>query len=105
MQNFELYNSIDKVIYKSQIHKVYKDIDFYINLEIKSFICVIGSKWRKKRKILTPTFHFAILKQFVDIFIEEGHRMTTFLKDVNNSNINDLANFISQHTLNAICGK
>ncbi|XP_071560726.1 uncharacterized protein [Temnothorax nylanderi] len=62
-----------------------------------------GSKWRKRRKILTPAFHFTILKQFVDVFIEEGNRMTKFLKDSNSSNINDLANFISQHTLNAIC--
>lgn len=76
-----------------------------VSLKIKNFICVIGSRWRKKRKILTPTFHFTILKQFVDIFIEEGNRMITFLKDANNSNIDDLANFISQHTLNAICGK
>jgi len=62
-----------------------------------------GLKWRKRRKILTPTFHFTILKQFVNIFIEEGNRMTKFLKDGNISNIDDLANFMSQHTLNAIC--
>uniref|UniRef100_UPI003B642336 cytochrome P450 4C1-like n=1 Tax=Monomorium pharaonis TaxID=307658 RepID=UPI003B642336 len=62
-----------------------------------------GSKWRKRRKILTPAFHFTILKEFVDIFIEESTRMTESLKNINGSNIEDLATFISQHTLNAIC--
>jgi len=74
-------------------------------LKIINFICVTGSKWRKRRKILTPAFHFTILKEFVDVFIEEGNRMTKYLKDIDGSNVDDLAMFISQHTLNAICGK
>jgi len=31
--------------------------------------------------------------------------MIKCLKDIDGSNVNDLAIFISQHTLNAICGK
>ncbi|KYQ53159.1 Cytochrome P450 4C1, partial [Trachymyrmex zeteki] len=61
-----------------------------------------GIKWHTRRKILTPTFHFNILKQFVEILIDEGNRMTKSLKDINGS-VNNLVSFISHHTLNAIC--
>ncbi|CAL1686784.1 unnamed protein product [Lasius platythorax] len=62
-----------------------------------------GAKWQERRKILTPTFHFNILKQFVDILIEEGNRMTKFLNNIEGSIVKDLVLLISQHTLNAIC--
>ena len=62
-----------------------------------------GAKWQERRKILTPTFHFKILKQFVDILIEEGNRMTKFLNNIEGSIVKDLVFLISQHTLNAIC--
>ncbi|XP_012064324.1 PREDICTED: cytochrome P450 4d2-like [Atta cephalotes] len=60
-----------------------------------------GIKWHKRRKILTPTFHFNILKQFVEILINEGNRMVKFLKDTNGS-VNDLMFLVSHHTMNAI---
>ncbi|XP_072766429.1 cytochrome P450 4C1-like isoform X4 [Anoplolepis gracilipes] len=62
-----------------------------------------GTKWHNRRKILTPTFHFNILRQFVNIFIEEGDRMTKSLKNKQNHTVENLISFISEHTLNAIC--
>jgi len=55
--------------------------------------------------MLTPAFHFNILNEFVDIFIKEGDCMIKSLKDVGGTVIKDLLPFISEHTLNAICGK
>ncbi|KAL6259147.1 hypothetical protein P5V15_009069 [Pogonomyrmex californicus] len=62
-----------------------------------------GTKWHKRRKILTPTFHFNILKQFVEVLIEEGNNITQSLKNIKGSTIDDLTSLISHHTLNAIC--
>lgn len=62
-----------------------------------------GPKWQKRRRILTPTFHFNILKQFVDILVEESNSMTKFLNDLDGSIVKDLVSFVSRHTLNAIC--
>lgn len=33
-----------------------------------------GSKWHMKRKILTPTFHFKILEQFIDVFDQNAEK-------------------------------
>ncbi|XP_024883662.1 cytochrome P450 4C1-like isoform X2 [Temnothorax curvispinosus] len=62
-----------------------------------------GAKWHPRRKILTPTFHFNILQQFVEILIEEGESMTKSLKNTGGTIVKDLVPFFSEHTLNAIC--
>ncbi|XP_025264319.1 cytochrome P450 4C1-like isoform X1 [Camponotus floridanus] len=62
-----------------------------------------GVKWHTRRKILTSTFHFNILNQFVDILIKESDCMTKSLMDVRGTVVKDLLPFISEHTLNAIC--
>lgn len=70
-----------------------------------NYFVLVGIKWQTRRKILTPTFHFNILKQFVDILIEESDCMIKTLKDVKGTVVKDLVPFMSEHTLNAICGK
>uniref|UniRef100_UPI0009490568 uncharacterized LOC105181718 n=1 Tax=Harpegnathos saltator TaxID=610380 RepID=UPI0009490568 len=62
-----------------------------------------GVKWHSRRKILTPAFHFNILRQFVDILLEEGERMTKILKNAGGPVEKNIIHFISEHTLNAIC--
>ncbi|XP_072761637.1 cytochrome P450 4C1-like isoform X1 [Anoplolepis gracilipes] len=62
-----------------------------------------GTKWQTRRKILTPTFHFNILNQFVDILIKESNCVTKSLKDAGGIVVKDLSSFVSEHTLNAIC--
>ncbi|XP_011631299.2 cytochrome P450 4C1-like, partial [Pogonomyrmex barbatus] len=66
-------------------------------------IFVIGTKWHKMQKILTPMFHFNILKQFVEVLIEEGNNITQSLKNIKGSTVDDLAFFIGHHTMNVIC--
>ncbi|XP_075155796.1 putative cytochrome P450 4d14 [Haematobia irritans] len=41
-----------------------------------------GSKWHKRRKIITPTFHFKILTQFVEIFDRHSRTMVNKLKAI-----------------------
>ncbi|XP_065091256.1 cytochrome P450 4d1-like [Ochlerotatus camptorhynchus] len=41
-----------------------------------------GRKWHSRRKIITPTFHFKILEQFVDIFDQQSNIFVQQLKSV-----------------------
>lgn len=55
--------------------------------------------------MLTPAFHFRVLEQFLDIFIEEGNKLVENLKLSTNENIHDIVPLFTKHTLNAICGE
>ena len=38
-----------------------------------------GTKWKNHRKMLTPAFHFDILKQYVPVYNEVCHRLLVLL--------------------------
>lgn len=39
-----------------------------------------GDQWRSMRKIITPTFHFSILEQFVEVFDKQSSRLVERLQ-------------------------
>ncbi|XP_035890500.1 cytochrome P450 10-like [Anopheles stephensi] len=39
-----------------------------------------GRKWQARRKIITPTFHFKILEQFIEIFDQQGNTFVDILR-------------------------
>lgn len=45
------------------------------------FLFISGKKWHSRRKIITPTFHFKILEQFVEIFDQQSGVMVKKLSD------------------------
>lgn len=54
--------------------------------------------------MLTPAFHFDILKEFFDMFVEESDRLVASLKQEVDKPLN-IVPVSSQFTLNIICGK
>jgi len=44
------------------------------------------------------------LQHFIEILIKEGKNMTKSLKNTGDPVVKDLLSFVSEHTLNAICG-
>ncbi|CAG5059001.1 unnamed protein product [Parnassius apollo] len=61
-----------------------------------------GSKWHQRRKILTPTFHFNILKNFSKVFEEKSRDLVNRLKQMPEEYV-DLFPVISDFTLYTIC--
>jgi cytochrome P450 len=65
-----------------------------------------GNKWSKRRKLLTPSFHFDILKDFLFVMNEQADTLINILKeDMKTNPTLDIASYISRCTLDIICGK
>nr|WKF18920.1 cytochrome P450 [Tuta absoluta] len=61
-----------------------------------------GSKWHSRRKILTPTFHFNILKSFATVIEEKSLNLVKELKESQGQEV-EVFSMISNATLYAIC--
>ncbi|XP_046655354.1 cytochrome P450 4C1-like [Daphnia pulicaria] len=61
-----------------------------------------GSKWHKRRKLLTPTFHFKILEDFIHVFNEQSAVLVEKLGEKVGQDF-DIFPFITRCTLDVIC--
>ncbi|KAG6452048.1 hypothetical protein O3G_MSEX007459 [Manduca sexta] len=61
-----------------------------------------GNKWHKRRKILTPTFHFNILKSFYVVMEEKSRNLVEVLRQTQGRDV-DLLPVLSDFTLYTIC--
>lgn len=62
----EIVLSSQQMIKKSSLY------DFLVGWLGRGLLLSWGKKWHSRRKIITPTFHFKILEQFVDIFDQQS---------------------------------
>ena len=63
--------------------------------------------WFHQRKILTPSFHFGILKQFMPVFNEHARQFCEYLRkemDTTNGAPIDIRQPLTLTTLDIICG-
>uniref|UniRef100_A0A1B0CSB4 Cytochrome n=1 Tax=Lutzomyia longipalpis TaxID=7200 RepID=A0A1B0CSB4_LUTLO len=63
----------------------------------------IGKKWQSRRKIITPTFHFKILEQFVEVFDKQGNTFVNVLKKMNPEESVDIYPLVTLYALDVIC--
>lgn len=62
-----------------------------------------GEKWQTRRKMLTPAFHFNVLQEFVDIFVEQSEVLVKKLKTEGSEVIKDIVPVLTRFTLDSIC--
>ncbi|XP_065366480.1 cytochrome P450 4d2-like [Calliphora vicina] len=65
----EIVLSSQQMIKKSSLY------DFLVGWLGRGLLLSWGKKWHSRRKIITPTFHFKILEQFVEIFDQQSSVM------------------------------
>ncbi|XP_049314871.1 probable cytochrome P450 4d14 [Bactrocera dorsalis] len=62
-----------------------------------------GSKWHSRRKIITPTFHFKILEEFVGVFERQSNVMMDLLRDkADGKTVVNLYSFVCAMALDVI---
>lgn len=66
---------------------------------------ILGNRWRKHRKIITPAFHFQILEEFINVFNSQSDVLVDKLKEESKKGTIDIYPFIARCTLDIICGK
>lgn len=64
----------------------------------------IGRRWFQHRKLITPTFHFKILENFMDVFIEKSQTLIRILDMKANGETFDIYPYITKCALDIICG-
>lgn len=65
-----------------------------------------GTKWFKHRRMLTPSFHFKILVDFLDIMNKNSDKFMSQLQvKAEAKDIFDIQEMIHYFTLDTICGK
>nr|CAD7594839.1 unnamed protein product [Timema genevievae] len=62
-----------------------------------------GKKWHTRRKILTPTFHFKILEDFLDVFQEQSDILVEKLKHKVGKDPFNIFHYVTLCTLDIIC--
>lgn len=62
-----------------------------------------GKKWFSRRKIITPAFHFSILKQFVEVFDRQSSILVGILNEHSNGQMLNIQPFITRMALDVVC--
>lgn len=69
------------------------------------FLTIPGEKWFKRRKIITPAFHFKILEQFLEIFDAQSSSLVRILNDLKDKDNVVLHEYVGMCALDILCGK
>lgn len=76
--------------------------DFLIDWLGTGLLISTGQKWHSRRKIITPTFHFKILQQFVDVFNDQNRIFIDKINARNSEDTFDIYGFITLMSLDII---
>ena len=81
-------------------------ISYYLMTLYVSISRSTGQKWFERRKLLTPTFHFAILKSFLDVFNDQSFIFVKKMeKYADKPEPVNIFPHITHCVLDVICGK
>nr|XP_019591627.1 PREDICTED: cytochrome P450 4V2 [Rhinolophus sinicus]XP_019591628.1 PREDICTED: cytochrome P450 4V2 [Rhinolophus sinicus] len=79
---------------------MYKFLEPWLGLGL---LTSTGNKWRSRRKMLTPTFHFTILEDFLDVMNEQSNILVNKLEKHVNQEAFNCFFYITLCALDIIC--
>ncbi|XP_052892668.1 cytochrome P450 4d1-like [Anopheles moucheti] len=94
--------NVEKVLLSKTTKKSYQ-YDFIEPWLGTGLLLSFGEKWFQRRKIITPSFHFKILDQFMDVFNKEADMLITKLERHVNQKEFDIYDYITLYALDSIC--
>lgn len=71
----------ESILSSQQVVKKNKLYDLLIQWLGDGLLLSNGTKWHARRKVITPTFHFKILGQFIEVFDQQSAVMVKMLYD------------------------
>lgn len=71
---------VEKLLSSSKLITKSGDYNYLLPWLGTGLLTSTGRKWHDRRKLLTPTFHFRILQDFVEVFNEQAEIITEKLK-------------------------
>jgi cytochrome P450 family 4 len=96
-------NDVEVILGSQKLIDKSDEYDFIHNWLGTGLLTSTGQKWFTRRKVITPTFHFKILEQFVDIFDEHSKifvsKLAKFKVQV------DIFPLVALAALDVICGE
>ncbi|GFT66199.1 cytochrome P450 4C1 [Trichonephila clavipes] len=72
-------------------------------IECHPILFSTGKKWRRRRKLLTPAFHFSILDEFIPVFQEQSNVLVSKLQSLVHEPWVDVVPLMTACTLDIIC--
>ncbi|CAH0714227.1 unnamed protein product, partial [Brenthis ino] len=96
-------NDIEKILSSTEYN--YKEHPYtYLTKWLRQGLLISnGNKWFQRRRMLTKTFHFNILKKFTKSFIEESEEFMKLIEKEVGKEQTDVLEMISNATLRILC--
>ncbi|KAL1491449.1 hypothetical protein ABEB36_012047 [Hypothenemus hampei] len=100
---FNCDNEFNELLYSSSAHiekgPQYKLFRKWLG---NGLLTSTGAHWKSHRKVITPSFHFSILKKFVEVFDRVGNNFMEKLYKNQGDNV-EISNVTSLYALDVIC--
>ncbi|XP_028401933.1 cytochrome P450 4V2-like [Dendronephthya gigantea] len=62
-----------------------------------------GNKWKSRRRLLTPAFHYHILEDYIPVYLTQSSTLISLLKEKAGKGEFDIAPYLRMFTLDVIC--
>lgn len=93
-----------ETVFSSIMHiekgKIYKFLQPWLG---QGLLTSTSQRWHLHRKLITPTFHFKILENFFDVFVEKSNKLVDLLKANSDGKSFNVYPLITNCTLDMIC--